>query len=356
MLSPDLFSPSGSAPGSLRAALVGYGLAGKVFHAPLIGATGGLVLATVVSGDAAKVHADLPGVTVVRDISEALEDPSIDLVVIATPDHLHAPQALAALAAGKHVVIDKPFAPTLAEAREVVARATDGDRIVSIFQNRRWDADFLTLTRLLAEDALGDIVQFESHFDRLRPVSTDRWKDRRDGGLWQDLGPHLVDQALHLFGMPDTVFADIATQRPGAVAPDYAHVLLRYPHLRVILHMTQSIHASGLRFAVHGTGASYIKHGLDPQEDQSKAGMQPDDPRWGLDPRDGVLTSQDAKGLVHECAIDSERGNYPAFYAGVRDAIGRRGANPVPAFDVLGVMTVLDAARASARERREIRL
>jgi predicted dehydrogenase len=322
----------------------------------LIAATAGLELAVVVSSDRAKVHADLTAVTVVGDIAAVLCDDSIDLVVIATPDHLHVEQAFAALDAGKHVVIDKPFAPTLAGAREIAARAAAGDRVVAVFQNRRWDADFLTLQRLIAERALGEIVTFESHFDRFRPQVTDRWKDQRSAGVWQDLGPHLVDQALQLFGRPDGVSADLATLKQGGLAPDYAHVVMRYPEMRVILHMTQLAAAHGLRFAVHGTAASFVKHGLDPQEEQSAVGIRPDDPHWGIDPEAGVLTRPGASGALEATRIDNERGNYPAFYAAMRDAMAGQGPAPVPPAQALAVMEVIEAGIVSAAERREVRL
>ncbi len=340
---------------SLNVAIVGYGMAGKVFHAPLIQATAGLDLTVVVSSDAAKVHADLPDVRVVADLDSVLHDDAIDLVVIATPDHLHAEQAMAVLRAGKNVVIDKPFAPKLSEARAVAVCAVECGGQVSIFQNRRWDADFLTVKRLIAENALGEIVQFESHFDRYRPVIKDGWKGERDAGLWQDLGPHLIDQAYHLFGMPKAVFADFAAQRNGASAPDYFHAVLRYSNLRVILHSSQSTMNSNLRFAVHGTKGSYIKHGLDSQEDQSIAGLRPADADWGLDPVQGVLT-QIKDGIVTDAFIENERGNSPAFYAGVRDAIFGHGDNPVPPEQALAVMEIIDAGITSARERREILL
>ncbi len=340
----------------IRVAIIGYGLAGKVFHAPLIQAVDGLDLACVVSSDAAKVQADLPNIAVVSDLTEVLREPLIDLIVLATPDHLHVSQALAALDAGKHVVIDKPFAPTLAEAEAVAARAAERKRMLTIFQNRRWDADYLTIKRLIAEGALGEIVQFESHFDRLRPHRAVRWQDERAAGVWQDLGPHLVDQALHLFGMPLAVCADIDQQRDDTSAADYAHVVLRYAKLRVILHMSQSTHNGGLRFAVHGTKGSFIKHGLDPQEGQSKAGLTPSNTHWGIDAQPGMLTRMDDDGAVRESLIESARGDYAAFYAKVRDALNGHGANPVAVDDALNVMTVLQAGNTSAAHRAEVRL
>lgn len=335
----------------IRVALVGYGLAGKVFHAPLIAATQGLALHSIVSSDAQKVRADFPATPVITDFESVLHDPRVELVVLATPDHLHAPQAIAALRAGKHVVIDKPFTLNAEEASQVADCAMTQNLLLSVFQNRRWDADYLTLQHLMTEGKLGEIVQFESHFDRLRPVSVDRWKDNRAVGLWQDLGPHLVDQALNLFGMPHAVYADIAVQREGGSAPDYAHVILRYERLRVLLHMSQSTHASGLRFAVHGTQGSYIKQGLDPQEDQSKAGMKPHDPLWGIDAQPGTLTQDEV-----ETRVESQRGDYPAYYALVRDALLGIAPNPVTPQCALGVMQVLDAGKLSAESQREVRV
>ena len=341
-------------PHTLQVALVGYGMAGKIFHAPLIAATAGLELACMVSSDAAKVHADYPGVLVVADLASALALPQIDLVVLASPDHLHAEQALACLAAGKHLVIDKPFAPTFAEAQTVAARAAELGLTLSIFQNRRWDADFLTVKALIADGTLGEIRQFESHFDRYKAAPSDKWKDRRQFGVLQDLGPHLVDQALHLFGMPDTVYADLGVQTPDGPALDYAHVLLRYGACRVILHMSQATMDSGLRFAVHGTKASYIKYGLDAQEAQSKAGMHPEDPAWGIDPIVGHLTQIAADGTVTKTAQPSVKGNSLAYYASVRDAILQATPPPVTAQEALNVMALLEAARLSAAAGREV--
>ncbi len=342
-------------PSPLRVALVGYGLAGKIFHAPLVTATEGLRLTTVVSSDLGKVRADIPDVAVVGDLAAVLRDETIDLVVIATPDHLHAEQAIAALDAGKHVVVDKPFAPTLEQARKMADRAKQRGRTLSIFQNRRWDADFLTIKRVIKAGMLGEIVEFRSHFDRFRPDVGDRWKDKRSGGVWQDLGPHLVDQVLTLFGMPETLYADIGTQKRGARAPDYAHVLLGYGGLRVILHISQLAAANGLRFSVHGTGGSYVKHGLDPQEDQSKSAMLPLDPDWGIDTQPGVLTVANGNGTMIDTLVHNERGNYRAFYDQVRDAITGIGTNPVPPEQALDVMNILEAGLASARDSREVR-
>ena len=334
-----------------RVALIGYGLAGKAFHAPLIRATLGLELIAVISSRTAEIAADLPGVAVLETLERALDDPAVDLVVIATPDQLHHPQALAALSAGKHVVVDKPFAPSLPEAREMAAQAERAGKLLAVFHNRRWDADFLTLKDLIVSGELGEIRQFESHFDRFRPAAGDRWKDRRASGVWQDLGPHLVDQAIQLFGMPSAVLADLAVQRPGGTAFNYAHVLLDQGPVKTILHMTQSAVANSLRFAVHGTRGSYVKHGLDPQEDQSKAGIAPGDADWAIDPLEGELTRSLADGTTRTEAVANQRGDYLAFYRKLRTAIADGGTNPVPPEQALKVMAILAAGSESAVEQ-----
>lgn len=331
--------------------LIGYGLGGRAFHAPYVGATPGMVLRAVVSRDPAKVHADLPGMDVVPDIDMLLARPGIDLVIVCSPDELHADHAIAALQAGKHVLVDKPFATSLADARRVAAAAEASGRVLTIFQNRRWDADFRTLRRLIAEGRLGEIVQFESHFDRWRPTPATTWKDARAAGIWQDLGPHLVDQALCLFGMPEGISADIAALREGAASPDYFHVVLRYPRHRVLLHATKQAAAHGLRFVVHGTAGSWIKQGTDGQEAATVAGERPEGADWGVDPLPGQLT--DAAGDTHP--ILNERGDYRLFWQALAAAIGGKGANPVPASEAIAVMEIWEAGLRSSTERREIR-
>ena len=341
----------------LNVALVGYGFVGKVFHAPLIQATPGLQLHTVVSRDAGKVHADWPDSAVTPDAHAAFADPAVDLVVIASPNDSHAPLAIAALTQGKHVVVDKPFTLTLQEAQDVIAASERADRRVSVFQNRRWDADFLTVQRLIEEGALGRVAEFHSHFDRFRPVVQDRWRERDEpgGGLWYDLGPHLLDQAVHLFGLPQAINADIARLRDGAQAPDYFDVTLRYPGHRAILHASALVAGNGLRFAVHGTRGSYLKHGLDAQEDQLRAGMVPGTPGWGIDPRSGEVV-QDRDGRLATEVAHAEHGDYRHYYAGMRDAILHGSPVPVTPQQALEVMRLIELGTRSAEERREIAL
>lgn len=326
--------------------LVGFGLGGRVFHAPFIRAAEGMVLRGVVSGDPAKVHRSQPGMAVVPDIGALLARSDIDLVIVSSPDAFHAEQAILALRAGKHVLVDKPFATNLADARMVAEAAKSAGRMLTVFQNRRWDADFLTLQRLIAEGRLGRIVHFESHFDRWRPQAADVWKEAREGGSWFDLGPHLVDQAVSLFGRPEAVTADITAMRAGAVSPDWFHVVLHYPARRVILHSSKLAADNGLRFAVHGTGGSWIKHGLDPQEAAIVGGSMPGDEGLGIDHNPGTFTPADDPDRSEP--VPSERGDYRKFWHALEQAIRGRGPNPVPPEQALAAMEVLQAGLASA--------
>lgn len=339
----------------INVALVGYGFVGKVFHAPLIAHTPGLHLHTVVSSDPGKVRDDHPDVRVVADIEAACAGEDIELVVIASPNASHAALAHAALARGKHVVVDKPFAVTLADACDVVAHAAKVQRIVSVFQNRRWDADFLTLRSLVDNGVLGEVSEFHSHFDRHRPQIQERWREsgQPGSGLWFDLGPHLLDQALQLFGVPQAVFADIGRQREGALADDYFNILLRYPHRRVVLHGGSLVPASDLRFAVHGSRASYLKHGLDPQEAALRNDTIPGTADWGRDLRPGELHQADGTGL-HINPVPGLAGDYRRYYQAMYAAIREGETPPVTTAEALQVMALLELALESRDARREL--
>ncbi len=339
----------------VRAALVGFGYAGRTFHAPLIAACPGLSLEAVVSRQAEAVADAWPDVRVLAAFDDVLADPAIDLIVLATPNDLHAAQAEAALQAGKAVVVDKPFTLTAAEARDLAAVAEARGLLLSVFHNRRWDADFLTLQALIAEDRLGPVVRFESSFNRWRPEVRDRWRegDGPGAGLWYDLGPHLIDQALVLFGRPLGVTCDLDILRPGGRATDYAHAVLRYADKRVILHADMTTPAPEARFAVHGARASWLKIGLDVQEDQLKSGLTPGAVGWGVDPRPGLVVAG-ATGARE--AVAGPSGDYPAYYSAVACAIRDGAPNPVPPAEAVAVMEVLEAGLLSAERRAEVAL
>ena len=254
----------------IRVALIGFGEAGRQFHAPLISSTPGFTLAVIGSSQGAAAESAYPGVVVVPDWLAAARHPDVDLVVIATPNDTHAPLAEAALRAGKHVVVDKPFTVTLAEARALAATAAEVGRALSVFQNRRWDSDFLGIARELAAGRIGEVVEFRSEISRFRPQIRDRWRERAGpgAGLWYDLAPHLVDQALVLFGPPETVQTDLVIQRSGGTTIDWFHTVLGYGRTRVIL-TSSSIAADGeMRFLVRGTNGSLSKRRGDLLDDQ----------------------------------------------------------------------------------------
>ncbi|QSQ13744.1 oxidoreductase [Myxococcus landrumensis] len=333
---------------TLRVALLGYGFAGKSFHAPLLRTVEGLSLRVVASSRPEAVHTDLPEVTVLSSAREAATHPDVDLVVVATPNETHASLAEAALRAGKHVVVDKPFTVTLAQARGLAALAKEQGRVLSVFQNRRWDSDFLALKALLARGALGRVTHVESRFDRFRPEVRSRWREQPvpGAGIWFDLGPHLVDQALQLFGVPDTVVALLSASRDGSAIEDWSQVTLVYPRRYVVLQASMLV-AGGLpRFAVHGTRGSWLKHGMDAQERRLVAGELPGAEDWGTDPSPGRLfTGAAGDSLVTE----APRGDYRLYYAGVRDAVRGLARNPVTPAQAVAVSSVLEAALQSAR-------
>jgi predicted dehydrogenase len=252
-------------------------------------------------------------------------------------------------------VVDKPFTLTVAEGIELTELAERQGRPLSVFHNRRWDADFLVLKGLLAEGRLGRVVRFESRFDRYRPVVRDRWRESAapGSGVWFDLGPHLIDQALQLFGPPQAITCDLAAMREGAVSVDYAHAELRYPGLRVSLHADMLSPASEVRFAVHGDRASFLKTGLDVQEAQLIAGFEPGAPGWGEDPNPGMLVDG-ASGA--RTTLLGPAGDYRMFYDGVAAALRSEGRNPAPAREAVQVMSVLEAGVLSSAERREVAL
>ncbi|MFM2036299.1 MAG: hypothetical protein RL459_1564, partial [Pseudomonadota bacterium] len=342
----------------INVAVVGYGMAGKVFHTPLIHGVPGLNLHTVVSTKPEVVLADWPEVCVRPNIDEVLADPDLHLVVIATSNTSHHPLAKAALLAGKHVVVDKPCTVTLAETEDLLAVAQQTGRMLTVFQNRRWDSDFLTLKGVLASGELGRIVHLESHFDRYRPEVPNRWRDQNlpGSGLWHDLGAHVVDQALQLFGVPDSLLLDMACQREGAVVHDYFHAVLRYesshPGLRVVLHAGALVGRSAPRFTVHGTRGSFQKMGLDVQEDALKKGSRPKVDAlgdWGRDPRPGQMTVYTADG-ARELTAPEVPGNYLQMYVQVRDHLRGLGPVPVTPTQVRQVMAMLERGIQSARE------
>lgn len=342
----------------VRWALAGYGPGGRIFHAPLIRAAAGLRLVAVVTGSPARqeqVRADVPGAATVPALAD-LPALGVAGVTITTPNTTHAPLAHEALDLGLHVVLDKPFGLTAAQAADLIAHADRVGRQLVPYQNRRWDSDLLTIRRLLDEGALGRVHRFTSRFDRFRPVKSS-WHGAsvvEGGGVLLDLGPHLVDQATQLFGPITSVHADLQTVRAGAGAED--QVELHVGHLsgaRSTLAAGLASAAPGPRFQVNGDLGGYVVHGFDGQEDQLKAGLSPADPGFGAEPESawGRLYRGDGGEPV-----PSERGAWRTFYPAVGRAVLGLADPPVAARDALATARVLDAARVSAAEGSVVRL
>ena len=339
----------------LRTAIIGYGLAGRFFHAPLIAATDGIVVASVVTSSPerqAMVSREHPDANVQSSLAELWEGAEEhDLVVLATPNAAHAPLAAEAIDHGLHVVVDKPLAMTSGEAEALINRSDRASRVLTVFQNRRWDSDQLTLARLLAQDRLGTVFRYESRFERWRPSpSAESWRDSASpelgGGQLLDLGSHLVDQALFLFGPVTQVYAEVDARR-GAPGDDDAFVALRHAH-HVISHLRASAitAAPGPRLRVLGTKAAFVVRELDGQENALRSGTRPDEVSdWGSEPesRWGRLVN----GEESE-AVPSERGDWPRFYALLVRALREGGPPPVDPRDAVATLRVIEAARRSA--------
>lgn len=342
----------------VRVALVGYGLAGESFHAPFIASTRGMRLDAIVTRDpsrrarAAREHREA---RLLDSIDEVLEQAdALDLVVVATPNRSHVPMARAALEAGLGVVVDKPLAPTAAEARALVRLAGERGRLLTVYQNRRWDSDFLTLRRLVAEGALGDVLRVESRFERWRPEPKAGWKENADpaegGGILLDLGTHLVDQAVTLLGPVTGVYAELDLRRPGAAVEDDAFVALAHASgARTHVWLSAVAAQGGPRFRVLGSRGAWVKHGMDVQEAALKAGARPrgrDD--WGREPEAqwGQLGTDEARTTTESLA-----GDYGRFYRGVVQALREGAPPPVDPADAVHVLELLELARTSAADR-----
>jgi len=345
----------------LRVALAGYGLAGRVFHAPLVTAADGLRLthvATSAPERVAQVRADLPAARVVADGDALLAAADEwDLLVVATTNVWHAPLAVAALRAGKAVVVDKPLAPTADAAQEVLDAARSTGAPLTVFQNRRWDAEFLTLRTLVEEGALGEVLRLETRFERWRPQArADAWREHapvgEGGGQLVDLGPHLVDQAVQLLGPVESVYAEVRAVRGGA--DDLAFLVLRHAS-GAVTHVSLGavVAAPGPRLRVLGTAGAFVTDHLDGQEDALREGRRPGEPGWGAVPMErwGRLVHGDRSEPT-----PSERGRWDAFYPAVREALVGGGPMPVDPADAVAVLRVLDAARASAEGGQAVRL
>jgi scyllo-inositol 2-dehydrogenase (NADP+) len=336
--------------------LVGFGLAGRAFHAPVIRATPGLRLAGILQRHGNEAAEKYPDVRVVRSVEELLDIREIRLVVIATPNETHAPIARQCLEAGRDVVVDKPFATTLKEAADLVELARKCRRLITVYQNRRYDGDFQAIRQIVADGTLGRIVRFETNYDRFRPdLKPGAWRERvgPGSGILFDIAPHLIDHALVLFGLPEAVTGDIRMERTVAVVDDSFDVILQYPGgVRAVLRSTMLAVAPRPRFVLHGTRGSFIKQTFDPQEINLRRGYVPKNGPWGGEPEEdwGILTTV-VNDVVTKRSVPSATSDYRDYYTNVRDAILGRATLAVTPEYALDVMRVLEMAQESSRTR-----
>lgn len=328
---------------TIKVGLIGYGFSGQCFHAPFLRLVPDFDFCAIATSNAQKVKEDGLRVKTYATAADLYADSSIDLVVIAATHAVHFELAEAALNAKKHVVIDKPFTVTFAEAEKLVALAKQVDRVITVYQNRRYDGDFVTLKAQLATGRIGKVSHFEIHFDRYRPVVKPSWQQvgGLGVGLWYDLVPHLLDHAFQLFGAPQSMHTERAAFRPTSLYEDWYHATLSYADKKVVLHSTSLAAYDPPRFLAHGDKGSLHKFGLDVQEDQLKAKMTPDHPDFGLDPNPVIETLMEEAGPVvteYACA----RGQYLHYYQGVADALLGRAEIPVTTDQALEVMYWLD--------------
>lgn len=341
---------------AIRAGVIGYGLAGRVFHAPMIDAVDGLELAAVVERSGRNAQARYPDIVTHPSLEAMLEDPSLELIVVATPNGLHASQAMQALRAGRHVVVDKPVGNSSREIAAMMATAQECGRLLIPYHNRRFDGDFRTLRSLLASGRLGRIVSLESTFDRWRrQPRPELWRDAGgDGtGTLLDLGTHLVDQIVQLFGLPEAVSGEVLVERDGARAVDSFTVRMHYAGWTATAAANCLAAQPRPRYRVRGMDGDFVKWGLDPQEERLKANNSTVTDTLGVEAESawGTLVTETADGMRQE-AVPTEPGDYRLYYAGVRDALLGRAAPPVTAMDAWRVARILEMAEQSTRERR----
>jgi scyllo-inositol 2-dehydrogenase (NADP+) len=344
----------------IRVGVVGFGLAGKFFHTAVVSATPGLELTCVVerSGDtAARLY---PRTRVARSLEEMLSDVGIQLIVIATPSYSHYELAMQCLREQRNVVVDKPFALTSEEAAELIRMARERKLLLAPYQNRRWDGDYQTVRRVIGSGELGRLVTYESHFDRFRPQPRrDVWRESggAGSGILFDLGPHLIDQALGLFGPPTSVFADVRIDRENGAADDAFDIRFEYMtghRLTVFLRSTLTACIPGPRFLLHGTRGSFAKWGLDPQEDQLKAGMGYDSPEMGVEPESAWGEVRSVEGGVRRIA--TLRGDYRGFYENVRDTLEGKAELVVKPEQAWRTTRLIELVRESSGQGRRIKV
>jgi len=345
----------------IQTGLASFGMSGMVYHGPLLAAHTGFHLRKIVERTSHRARGSYPDAEIVNRYEALLEDPALELIIVNTPDPLHFAMAEQALKAGKHVVVEKPFTLTSEEANALIALARTQGKVLSVFQSRRWHGDFLTIQRIIDNGWLGQLVEYEAHYTRFRNYIVPRtwkegWQENTPGsGILYNLGSHLIDQALVLFGLPQYVTADIRIQRPGGKVPDAYELILDYGTLKVTLKSSYLVRETGPSFVLHGTEGSFVKYGSDPQEEALKNGHLPSQGSWGLEPESdwGILNTQ-LNGLHVRGKVETLAGNYSAYYDQLYQAIVHGSAPPVTAQEATTVIRVIEAARESSQIKQSV--
>jgi len=337
----------------INTAIVGFGLSGKAFHAPFIHTHPGFILRKVVErhrNESAEVY---PEATIVRELEDVLADKEIELVAITAPNIYHFEMVQKCIEAGKHVIIEKPFTNTYAEAEKLITLAEAKDVKLFVFHNRRWDGDFLTIQKIFKSGVLGDIQYYEAHFDRFAPERKHAaWRDEDlpGSGILYDLGPHLIDQALVLFGEPNNLEADIQSQRKGSIVDDYFKITMSYKDLSVVLTAGMLVQDPGPRYIIHGARGSFIKYGIDPQEEALRKGIMPEGEGWGEEsPEIWGLITIDYDDLNFDGRIETEPGNYMGFYNNVYNTLINSDEQAVKPEEAARVIRIIEMAFESSQ-------
>lgn len=342
----------------IKTALLSYGMSGRLFHAPFLQVNPGFQFTAVWERSKNLAQERYPDVKTYRSLDELLGDEAVELVIVNTPNYTHYEYAKKALLAGKHVVVEKPFVVATAEGEELISIAKDHNLLLSVYQNRRFDSDYKTIRKIVEEGWLGEIVEAEFHFDRYKEDISAKPHKETPGpgtGALYDLGSHILDQALQLFGMPEAVFGDIRTIRPVSKVDDYFELLLYYPTLRVRLHSSYLVREPLPGYIFHGSKGSFLKHKTNVQEEALDKSILPETENWGIEPDDqkGWLHTERDGQVIREF-IPSERGNYNDYFTGIYKAVRENGPNPVTADEGLDVIRVIEKAFQSSQEKRVI--
>lgn len=343
----------------IKAGLASFGMSGMVFHAPFLTTNPGFHLMRILERTPKGSKQIYPEVTVVNRFEDLVNDPALEMIVVNTPDHTHYDLTRQALIKGKHVVVEKPFTISTAQGEELIALAGEKNRVLTVFQNRRWDGDFLTVSKVIKEEMLGNLVEFESHFDRFRNfIQEGTWKEDPSLGTGNiyNLGSHMIDQVLLLFGLPETLYADLERRRDGSRVNDYYDIHLYYDRFKVILKSSYLVREPGPRYLLHGTQGTFVKHGIDPQEELLKRGEIPVGEDWGREDEQywGILNTE-ISGEPLRRKMETLPGNYHAFYDNLYVAV-REGKEPaVKPEEALNVIRIIEAAIRSNKDKCRVK-